>query len=118
FNTQQNKTPKVKPQKGPPITITAVRSKLIITCDDPKMVSRINDMIRLLTTTSGEQGPFEVIRLKNANAADVAKMLDEAYNGPKQQAQQGGGRGFPFPFPQMQQQPVAPANQKIRVVAD
>ena len=113
---QQKPAPQVNPQQGPPITITAVGNRLIVTCDDPKMVSRINDMIRLLTQNANEQGPFEVLRLKNANAAEIAKELDEAYNGPRQQAQQGG-RGFPFPFPQMQQQ-GPPANQKIRVVAD
>lgn len=83
--------------KGAPIKITAVGNKLVITSDDPKALATASDLVRLLTQPQGGQGDFEVIRLKTASATEVAKALDEAFNGPRQQTiqpQQGGpGRG-------------------------
>jgi general secretion pathway protein D len=83
--------------KGPPVKITAIGNKLIISSDDPKALQTAQEMVRLLTQPQSGQGEYEAIRLKNASATDAAKALDEAFNGPKQQAgpQQGGpGGGF------------------------
>jgi membrane-associated protease RseP (regulator of RpoE activity) len=59
-------------------------------------------------TTLADAGPgeLEVIRLKNANAVEVAKILDEAFNGKGGGQKQGGGGGG------------APRAEVIRVVAD
>jgi len=127
----------VDPQKGKdapakagaPVNITAFGNRLILTSEDPAALALAQELIRLLTTSAGE-GDFEVIRLKNANAVEAAKILDEAFNGVRPEQQQrggaGGGRGglggFQQMFGQLQQpqQPAAapPAGQRIRVVAD
>src|SRR5205823_3751063 len=79
----------------------------------------VSDLIRLLTQTSGGEGDFEVIKLKNASAVEAAKVLDEAFNGPKQQPQQQGGRGFnPFLQQMAPAAPTTPQPNTIRVVAD
>lgn len=68
---------------GAPIFITAFGNKLIVTSEDPQALALVQEMVRLLTQTQAGEGDFEVIRLKNANAVDVAKVLDEAFNGPR-----------------------------------
>lgn len=79
------------PAKGAPITITAFGNKLIVTSEDPEALALVSELVRLLTQTPGGEGDFEVIHLKHANAVDAARILDEAFNGPKQEG--GGGRG-------------------------
>lgn len=71
-------------KKGAPITITAVGNRLIVTSDDPKALALVQDLTRVLTQTPSDGGQFEIIRLRNANATEVAKVLDEMFNGPKQ----------------------------------
>ena len=67
-------------------------------------------------------GDFEVIKLKNAQATDAARMLDEAFNGPRQQTQQPGGGGPAAFFAQFAGRgaapPANPSANRIRVVAD
>jgi type II secretory pathway component GspD/PulD (secretin) len=116
---QQPAPKSTKPgNKNAPINITAIGNKIIITSDDPKALQMAQELVRLMTQTPGGTGGFEVIRLKNASAADAAKTLDEAFNGPKQQVQQP----FPFfgggPFGQRQQVATPPREERIRVVAD
>ena len=48
----------------------------------------MQELVRLFTQTPSGEGDFEIIRLKNASATEAARILDEAFNGPKQQAQQ------------------------------
>jgi type II secretory pathway component GspD/PulD (secretin) len=110
---QKKTTP---PAKGPPVTITAVGNKLIVNSDDPKALAMVSELVRLLTTSPGPEGPFEIIRLKNASAVDAAKILDEAYNGNKPQNNQQQ-QGFPF-FGGRFQPPAQPVPNRIRVVAD
>ncbi|MCS7045348.1 MAG: hypothetical protein NZO58_03225, partial [Gemmataceae bacterium] len=76
-------------KKGPPITITAFGNRLIVTSEDKEALQLVQELARLITRTDQGEGDFEVIRLKNANAVEAAKVLDEAFNGPRQ----GGGRG-------------------------
>jgi type II secretory pathway component GspD/PulD (secretin) len=85
--------PAKEKRKGPPVTISAVGNKLVVVSDDPQALTLVQELVRLLQTPGGE-GDFEVIRLKNAAAADAARILDEAFNGPKQ-GPGGGGRGGP-----------------------
>jgi type II secretory pathway component GspD/PulD (secretin) len=76
------KGPEAKDQpKAPPVTLTATGNKLIVACDDPEVLALVQELTRLMTQKHGE-GDFEVIRLKYASAADAAKVLDEAFNGP------------------------------------
>jgi len=135
----EKKDGKDQPKKGE-ITITAAGDRLIIHSDDPDAMRMVNELIRLIK--SGKEGDFQVIKLKKANAVDVAKVLDEMYNGPRQQGnpQQfqfgrggfgggpgggfggfggfaggfgGGGRGFQGGAPQ-----AAATDSGVRVVAD
>lgn len=62
------------------ITLTAMGSKLIVSSDDPQALALVQELVRLLTVQAGE-GDFEVIRLKNADAIAVARILDESFNG-------------------------------------
>jgi general secretion pathway protein D len=108
-----------------PVTITAIGNKLIVNTDDPQTRMFIQDVIRTMTQSAGD-GDFEIIKLNNANATDAARVIDEFFNGPKQQA--GGGRGglpggfggnFGGAFGQPQQAPAASTStSKVRVVAD
>lgn len=119
----QEKQP-AQPGKKPaaPITITAIGDRLIIRSDDPEALKMAQELVRILTQGTSK-GDFEVIRLVNASAVDAAKLLDEMYNGVRQQGGQqqsqnpfaamfgrGGGGGM------MPQQPAA--EPRIRVVAD
>ncbi|MCI0680644.1 MAG: hypothetical protein L0Y71_00955 [Gemmataceae bacterium] len=89
-------------KKGPPITITPIGNKLMITSDDPQALALAQELVRLIMNSHTTSGDFEVIKLKNANAVEVAKILDEVYNGPMQGGGGGGrgrgqqGGGFPF----------------------
>src|SRR5262249_4939043 len=79
-----------------PITITAFGNQLIVTSEDPAALALVQALIRIMQTPGGE-GDFEVIKLKNANAVETAKILDEWFNGVKPTTnQQPGGRGFAF----------------------
>lgn len=116
--------PAPKPgKKDSPVTITAVGNRLLVTSDDPEALALVQELVRLMTQKQEGDGPFEIIRLRFAGATDVAKILDEMYNGtrqnnPQQQQQQGGFGFFGGRFGGMQQQPAAPVAQRIRVVAD
>src|SRR5262249_59618865 len=80
-----------------PVKITAFGNKIIITSEDPEALALAQELIRLLTTTPGGEGDFEVIKLKNASATEAAKILDEAFNGVKRQDnQQNQQNGFGF----------------------
>lgn len=98
---------------GPGVTITAVGNRLIITGDDPKAVALASELVSLLTGPAGKGETYQVFRLKNANAVEAARVLNEWFNGPAQQNQQqnrnpfaaliggggfGGGRGGGGPF--------------------
>lgn len=129
--------PKAKKQ-GAPVTITAFGNKLIVSSEDPAALAMAQEIIKLMTQATGTEGDFEVIKLKNNNAVEVAQVLDEAFNGPRQQGRGGDSRGgdrgssggfpgggfpgggFPggFSFGQAQQAAGTPRVERIRVVAD
>ena len=114
----QQQNPPANPN-AKPVTITAIGNKLIINTDDPNTRQFIQEVIRTMTQSAGD-GDFEVIKLANANATDAARVIDEFFNGPKQQ---GGGRSpldrFGGGFGQQQQQAAASAAaNRVRVVAD
>jgi general secretion pathway protein D len=110
-----------QPKKKPTITITPSGNKLIVVSDDPEAQQLVQELTRLLTQRSSSDADFEIIKLKNADAVQAAKTLDEYFNGPRQDVQQQQrNRGFQFPgfagMPQPAQTP--PAEPKVRVVAD
>ncbi|HJT79428.1 MAG TPA: secretin N-terminal domain-containing protein, partial [Gemmataceae bacterium] len=106
-----------KEEKGaPPVTITALGNKLIITSDDPDAIREVRQLVRYLTEAPASAASFQVIRLKNTNAVDAAKVLDEAFNGPKQTQPQQPQRGFGRFAPPA---PAAPPREdRVRVVPD
>jgi len=120
---QEKKTPGLqKPgRKDQPIRIQVLGDRLIITSDDPEALDLAQDLIRLYTQQPKGEGDFEIIPLKNANATEAAKILDEAFNGVKANAQQqpqfgnpflNFGRGIGAP------QAAPPTPPEVRVVAD
>jgi general secretion pathway protein D len=108
------------------VTIMAFGNKLMISSDDPVALQKVSELVKLLTQTTAGEGDFQVIHLKYADPVEAAKVLDEAFNGPKPQQQQGGGRGgrggigaFFGQFGGAGAQAPADAREnRIRVVAD
>jgi type II secretion system protein D len=134
--TRGQDQPPVQPGR-PTVRITAFGNRVIVTSDDPEALAAAQALFRLLTQTPAGEGDFEVIPLKYASAADAAKVLDEAFNGPMPQAGQGrgnrgGGGGFgggdqgggpgaffsQFAARGAQGPQGAPRENRIRVVAD
>ncbi len=106
-----------------PVIIAASGNKIIISSQDPAALAMAQQLVRLMTQTTAGEGDFEVIHLKNANAAEAAQLLDEAFNEPKPAAQQQqGGANFGRFFNQFSganaQPPANPTPNRIRVVAD
>ncbi|HEY1860370.1 MAG TPA: secretin N-terminal domain-containing protein, partial [Gemmataceae bacterium] len=120
---QDQKEPaKQEGKKGAPVTITVIGDRIFVTSDDPAALNMASEIIRAFTKKDG-QGDYQIIQLKTAQAADVAKLLDELFNGVKPQQNQGGQQGNPFnPFQRFQvpqaQVPANPAENRIRIVAD
>src|SRR5262249_22689276 len=119
---QEKKAPETqKPgSKDKPITIQVIGDRLIVTSDDPEALDLVQDLIRLYTQQPKGEGDFQVIPLINANAVETAKILDEAFNGVKANAQQQPQFGNPFfQFGQRGMQTATPPTPpEIRVVAD
>ena len=93
---QDGKQPKEGKDKkeSAPISIIAFGNKLVVVSEDQEAIALVRELVRLLTQTQPGEGDFEVLRLKNASAIEAAKILDEAFNGPKAGGP-GGGRGGP-----------------------
>jgi type II secretion system protein D len=111
-------SPEQKPNEQKPVTISVVGDRLIITCEDPETLNMVHQVARTIIGPGGGTGDFEIIKLKRVSAVDAAKVLDEFFNGPRQPTQNPlaalfGGRNMPANIPQ-----VAPATNKVRVVAD
>lgn len=90
---------------------------LMIASEDAEALALMEEIIRYLTQPG--EGDYEVIPIRYANAADVARVLDELYNGKKQPAMPGlppfmmmggGGRGGGAS--------ETPTGPSVRVVAD
>ncbi|MBI3410657.1 MAG: hypothetical protein HY040_20160 [Planctomycetes bacterium] len=83
-----------KKTQGAPITITAFGNQVIVQSDDPDALKLAGELIRLFTQTPAGAGDFQYIRLKNASAVEAAKVIDELFNGSKQDNQGGNRRNF------------------------
>jgi hypothetical protein len=62
------------------LTLTPVGDRLVITGDDPAKVALAYDLARMLVKGQGNE-PYKVFRLRNANAADAARVIGEWFNG-------------------------------------
>jgi type II secretion system protein D len=117
--------PKTQPGSGEPVTISIIGNRLVITSKDPAAVQMASELARMIISAPAGEGEFEIIKLKNANATDAARIIDEMYNGPRTNTGQQIG-GFPFGGPfgprfGMQSQSTtstAPSTAKVRVIAD
>jgi type II secretory pathway component GspD/PulD (secretin) len=120
---QPAKAPADRHSKGSgPITIEVIGNHLVIHADDPQTLALVQDLARTLLEQPKGEGHFEMIHLENANAADAAKILDEAFNGPAPQASPPPQVPALFSrrFRTLANQPPAspPVLPRIRVVAD
>lgn len=121
-------------RKDVPIHIIPSGNRLIVTSDDQEALQMVQELVRLLTKAPGGETDFEYIKLKNASATEAARILDEAFNGPKPQQQTTGaqpGAAQPGAAAGQQQQarffgqfaaegatpPGTPRRDRIRVVA-
>src|SRR5262249_10227179 len=82
-----------------PIEIVAIGNRLVIRSEDERAIALVQQMINLFLKAPGK-GDYTIIPLKNANATEAAKALDEAFNGttqqkaPQQPQSPFGGGGF------------------------
>jgi hypothetical protein len=90
--------------------------RLVVTSDDPEALALVQQLVRALTADNAA-ADFTVIRLKNARAADAAKILDELYNGPTQQPNLPPA-AFGFLRPGSTAPAAGQRPTRIRVVAD
>ena len=81
-------------------------NRLIVTSADAQALALTVELFRMLTKSPPADPDFEVLRLKNARADNVARVLDEAFNGGR-----GGKGGFGGG-------PAMPRGERVRVVAD
>ena len=88
---KKSEAPKPKPDpKNPgkmlsPLTLTVLGNKLIATCDDPEVLVLIQELTRLVTKDGASESGFEIMQLRTASAADIANVLQQAFNGPDMQ---------------------------------
>lgn len=117
--------PKTQPGTGEPVTISIIGNRLVITSKDPAAVQMASELARMIISAPAGEGEFEIIKLKNANATDAARIIDEMYNGARTNAGQqqvgfpfGGPFGNRFGMQNQQSTSTAPPTAKVRVIAD
>jgi type II secretory pathway component GspD/PulD (secretin) len=90
------------------VTFFPVGERLLVFSDDPATTELVHAMIRALIQSQSKEPQFFVVKLRVANAPSAAQILDEVYNGRRDQGgfQRGvtaagaGGRGGVSPFPE------------------
>ena len=89
---------------------------LMIASEDPEAVVLVEEMIRYLTQAG--EGDYEVIGVRHTSAVELAKVLDEYFNG----KQQRGGGGNPMMMMMGmgggRQEQRGPQGPTVRIVAD
>jgi hypothetical protein len=104
-----------------PVVITAFGDKLLVTSEDPDALAAVERLTPLLTQPPSGAGDYQVIPLKNGDATEAAKVLDEAFNGPKPVAPQQPPRRGGFIgrlAAALSTPPPAAGEDRIRVVPD
>jgi general secretion pathway protein D len=100
-----------------PVIIKIFPNRLEITSDDQEALDQVQELVNLLVRARPGQHDFQVIPLENASAVETAKLLDQVFNGPRDQnapptfGPGGLFRRFGIPQP-------TPKEDTIRVVAD
>jgi type II secretory pathway component GspD/PulD (secretin) len=84
------------------ITLTPAGKRLVVACDDPQAMVLVRELVAKLT--SPEARDFEIIRLRNGRAAEVARSLDQLFNDQRAGFEPDGKRGD--------------AVKKVQIVAD
>lgn len=114
-------------RKDAPLKITVLGNRVLLSCEDEDTLNLAQELVRVMTSAPSQEGDFEILRLRNASAPQVAKVLEEAFNGPAQQQGAGGGGaggllGGLNPFLRFAglggAAPSNPSPNRIRVVAD
>src|SRR5262249_17325102 len=78
------KEPPKEEKKGGKITIIPSGNRITVISDDPEVQRMVQQLVDIITKEGGGKEEMEVIKLKKANAVEVARMLDEWYNGVRQ----------------------------------
>ncbi len=107
FDPRDDKKDAPKEKKGREIILIPSGGHISVMTGDPAEQRLVEQLIDLITAKNGNE-EFEVVKLKNTNAVEVARLLDDMYNGPRQpQHPQQQQPQLPFP-PQPQPQPPPP----------
>ncbi len=77
---------------GAPVVITAFGNQIIVQSDDTEALAEAQFLIRYIVNTAPTEGDYQLIKLQYVDATEVAKTLDQFFNG-KQQGNSGGGGG-------------------------
>jgi type II secretory pathway component GspD/PulD (secretin) len=94
-------TGKAAPRQMPgnpqaPLKISVFGNRLMLSCEDPETLALAQELVKVITQAPSGEGDYEVIRLQNASATQVAEILEKAYNGTGQQGGAGGAPGGGF----------------------
>ncbi|MFO0948178.1 MAG: secretin N-terminal domain-containing protein [Planctomycetota bacterium] len=77
-----------------PVFITPGVNRLVVTTKDPEAMLLVEQLTDSLTEIPDyDQGEFTIFYLHTAGAEDVAKAIDEAFNGKQSDNDGSGGRG-------------------------
>ncbi|HMP59374.1 MAG TPA: secretin N-terminal domain-containing protein, partial [Gemmatales bacterium] len=92
----QPRTPGLPGRADQPVFIAPLSrgNGIMIASEDAEALALIEEIVRYLTQPG--EGDYEVIPIRHANSADVARVLDELYNGRRQ-----SGPQLPFPMQMM-----------------
>ncbi|HEX5272937.1 MAG TPA: secretin N-terminal domain-containing protein, partial [Gemmataceae bacterium] len=109
FDPRDEKKAPPETKKGG-IVLIPFGGQISVKSSDPEDQRLVDQLIDLITAKTGNE-EFELVKLKHTDAVEVARMLDEMYNGPRQpqrpqQPQQP--QQVPMFPPQAQQQPPGP----------
>jgi type II secretory pathway component GspD/PulD (secretin) len=91
--------PGAKKPAGKPVTLSAIGDKLIAASDDAEALALVQQLARLYQSPPSK-GDLTVLPLKHGSAVEVARVLDEAFNG-----RAGTGK-------------TSPRQERVRIVPD
>lgn len=88
------KAPKLPGDSKIPVLLTPGVNRLVATSEDADALRLVEELVESLTEMPNfDQGEFTVFYLEHGNAADIAKTIDEAFNGKEPAAGSGNRRG-------------------------